>query len=185
MKAPKLCDVQQFRSFLGLLHYYGKFMLSLSSLLHPLNQLLKSHSPWKWLQQCDKIFQQAKDELVKAPVLTDYDPTKKLKLATDASAYGIDTVLSHTDDDTSERPIVFALRMLSNTEKRYTQIDKEVLAIIFRVKKFHVYLYGQRFVLLTNHKPLVSLFGPKRLYGYWQQLSYNAGPSLYQGTHMT
>ena len=84
LNAPRPCNVQQLRSFLGLLHYYGKFMSNLSSLLHPLNQLLKSHSPWMWSQQCDKNFQQAKDELVKAPVLTHYDPTKKLKLATDA-----------------------------------------------------------------------------------------------------
>ena len=137
-------------------------MSNLSSLLYLLNQLLKSHSPWKWLQQCDKAFQQAKDKLAKAPVLTHYDPTKKLKLATDASAYGIGAVLSHTNDDGSERLIAFASRTLSNTEKRYAKIDKEALAIIFGVQKFHVYLYGQRFVLVTDHKPVVSLFGPKK-----------------------
>ena len=162
LNAPRPCNVQQLRSFLGLLHYYGKFISNLSSLLHPLNQLLKAHSPWKWSWQCDKAFQQAKDELVKAPVLTHYDPTKKLKLATDASAYGIGAVLSHTHDDGSERPIAFASRALSDTEKRYAQIDKEALAIIFGVQKFHVYLYGRRFVLVTDHKPLVSLFGPKK-----------------------
>ena len=162
LNAPRPCNVQQLRSFLGLLHYYGKFMSNPSSLLHPLNQLLKSHSPWKWSQQCDKAFQQAKDKLIKAPVLTQYDPTKKLKLATDASAYGIGAVLSHTHDDGSERPIAFASRTLSDTEKRYAQTDKEALAIIFGVHKFHVYLYGRRFVLLTDHKPLVSLFGPKK-----------------------
>ena len=102
LKAPRPLDELQLRSFLGLLHYYGKFMSNLSSLLHPLNQLLKSHSPWKWTQQCDKAFQQAKDKLVKAPVLTHYDPTKKLKLATAASAYGIGAVFSHTYDDRTE-----------------------------------------------------------------------------------
>ena len=162
LNAPRPGNVRQLRSFLGLLHYYGKFISNLSSLLHPLNQLLKAHSPWKWSWQCDKAFQQAKDELVKAPVLTHYDPTKKLKLATDASAYGIGAVLSHTHDDGSERPIAFASRTLSDTEKRYAQIDKEALAIIFGVQKFHVYLYGRRFVLVTDHKPLVSLFGPKK-----------------------
>ena len=53
LKAPRYLDVQQLRSFLRLLHYHGKFMSNLSSLLHPLNQLLKSHSPWKWTQKCD------------------------------------------------------------------------------------------------------------------------------------
>ena len=134
LKALRPRDVQQLRSFLGLLHYYGKFMSNLSSLLHPLNQLLKSHSPWKWTQQCDKAFQQAKDKLVKAPVLTHYDPTKKLKLATNASAYGIGTV--------PERLIAYASRTISNTEKHYVQIDKEAIGIIFVIQKFHVYLYN-------------------------------------------
>ena len=117
-------------------------MLNLSSLLHPLNQLLKLHSPWKWTQECDKAFQQAKDKLVKAPVLTHYDPTKKLKLATDASAYGVGAVLSYTYDDGTERLIAYASRAISNTEKHYVQIDKEAIGIIFVIQKFHVYLYS-------------------------------------------
>ena len=102
-------------------------MSNLSSLLHLLNQLLKSHNnPWKWSQWCDKVFQQAKDNLVKAPFLTHYDPIKKLTLAIDASAYGIGTVLSHIYDDGTERLIAYASRTLSNTEKRYAQIDRGI-----------------------------------------------------------
>lgn len=161
-RAPTPQDVQQLRAFLGLLHYYGKFIPNLSSILHPLNQLLKSQSSWKWSQACVKAFQQAKDKLADAPVLAHYDATKKLKLATDASSYGIGAVISHTYDDGSERPIAYASRTLSNAEKHYAQIDKEALAIIFGIQKFHAYLYGRKFVLVTDHKPLVSLFGPKK-----------------------
>ena len=109
-----------------------------------------------------RLFNKAKDKLVDAPVLAHYDATKKLKLATDASSYGIGAVISHTYDDGSERLIAYVSRTLSNAEKNYAQIDKEALAIIFGIQKFHAYLYGRKVVLVTDHKPLVSLFGPKK-----------------------
>ena len=74
--------------------------------------------------------------MVKASVLTHYDPTKKLKLATDTSAYGIGTVLSHTYNDGTERPIGYASRTLSNIEKRYALIDKETLRFFLESKRF-------------------------------------------------
>ena len=68
-KAPLPKNVQELRSFLGLVHYYGKFMPNLTTLLHPLNVLLQAHSPWKWTQQCTVAFEEAKKLLVSAPVL--------------------------------------------------------------------------------------------------------------------
>jgi hypothetical protein len=71
-------------------------------------------------------------------------------------------VLSHLFPDGSERPIAFASRTLSPTEQRYSQIDKEALAIVWSVKKFYLYLKGNRFTLITDHKPLVAIFGCKK-----------------------
>ena len=133
LKMPTLGDVQQLRSFLGLLHYYGKFIPNLSSLLHPLNELLKSNSPWRWTQKCEDAFRQAKNKLKEAPVLAHYDGTKNLKLATDASSYRVGAVIAHTYDDESKRPIAYASRTLSKAEKYYAQIDKEALAVIFGI----------------------------------------------------
>jgi len=104
--------------------------------------LLKSQSCWKWTGACEKAFRDAQDMLASAPVLEHYDLTKRRKLATDVPAYGIGAVISHTYDDGSERPIAYASRTLSSAEKHYMQIDKETLTIIFRVQKFHSYLYG-------------------------------------------
>ena len=88
-KAPRPKDQQQLKSFLGLLQYYGKFLSNLSSLLHPLNNLLKSNSKWSWSKGCELAFKAAKERLMAAPVLAHYDPKLPLRLAGDASNYGI------------------------------------------------------------------------------------------------
>ena len=107
--APAPTNQQQLRSLLGFLHYYGKFIPTLATLLHPMNQLLKSGSAWNWSSQCQQAFQQAKKLLSSATVLAHYNPSLQLKLATDASAYRIGAVILHTFRDGTERPIAFAI----------------------------------------------------------------------------
>ena len=76
------------------MQYYGKFIANLSSQLHPLYQLLKANVKWKWDVQYNKAFEEAKLKLMEAPVLAHYDPSRPLKLAADASTYGIGAVIS-------------------------------------------------------------------------------------------
>ena len=161
-KAPAPKNVRELRSFLGLLNYYGKFLPNLATLLHPLNRLLQKDRKWKWSAECDQAFQSAKDALTSSKVLVHYDPALPLKLAADASAYGVGAVISHVLSDGTERPIAFASRTLSPSETNYAQLEKEALALIFGIKKFHQYLYGRHFVLVTDHKPLMAILGPKK-----------------------
>ena len=95
-------------------------------------------------------------------VLTHYDPGLPVRLACDASPTGIGAVLSHVMLDGSERPVAFASRSLTKTERRYAQIDKEALSIVWGVKRFHVYLFGRQFTLLADHKSLTSIFHPEK-----------------------
>lgn len=159
-EAQRPKNIRQLRSFLGLLHYYGKFLSNLADLLHPLNALLHK-GRWKWTEECERVFQEAKVRLSSAPVLAHFDPSLSLKMAGDASAYGLGAVLSQVSPDGSERPIAFASRTLSPSERNYSQIEREALALVYGVKYFHQFLYGHKFTLVTDHKPLLAVLGPK------------------------
>lgn len=134
-----------------MLNYYGKFVANLSSKLEPLYALLHHSSKWVWNETCEKVFQEAKQCLAGDSVLMHFDPSLPLVLGVDASPYGLGAVLSHKLVDGTERPIAFASRTLNKAEKNYAQIEKEGLAIVFGIKKFHLYLYGRKFSLLTDH----------------------------------
>lgn len=137
-------------------------MLNLSTKLYPLNQLLQKEKEWQWTKQCEEAFQEAKKALTSEEVLTHYNPAVEIRLACDASPYGIGAVISHVMPDGRERPIAFASRSLSSAERNYAQIDREALGLVWGVKKFGQYLYGRKFTLLTDHKPLTSIFSPKK-----------------------
>lgn len=160
--APAPRDVGELRSFLGLVQYYHKFLPDLATILHPLHKLLKKHHKWMWTAECDESFNKIKSMLSTDLVLTPYDANMQLVLACDASAYGLGAVLSHKFPDGQERPIAFASRSLSSSESNYSQIEREALSLIFGVVRFHVYLYGRKFTLQTDHKPLVTILGPKK-----------------------
>jgi len=128
----------------------------LATVAHPLNNLLKHNTKWKGTANGEKSFGLLKEQLVSATVLVHYDSNLPIRLAYDASAYGVGAVISHVMLDSSECPIAYTSRSLSSAETNYSQLEREALAIIFRVKKFHKFLYGCPFTLVTDHKPLVK-----------------------------
>ena len=158
-EAPKPKNVSELRAFLGIISYYHRFLPNLSTKLAPLHELLQKKTKWKWKNAHDKAFQSAKDALQADSLLVHFDPAKPIVLACDASQYGLGAVLSHV---MSDGPIAYVSRTLNADEKNYSQVEKEGLAIVFGVKKFHNYIYGREFEIDSEHQPLAYLFGESR-----------------------
>ncbi|PIK44829.1 hypothetical protein BSL78_18308 [Apostichopus japonicus] len=160
MRAPRPTNVSELKSFLGIVNYYGKFVENLASKLHPLYTLLQHKSEWSWSNECEQAFMYVKTVLTGDKVLIHYDTTKTLVLSVDASPYGLGAIISHKLSDGTERPIAYASRTLSSAEKNMPKLIKRGLLYI-GLKKFHLYLYGRKFTLVTDHQPLTRIFGPK------------------------
>ena len=156
-------NVKDLVSFLGAVGYYRKYLPDLATVIAPLEVMRKKDAKWRWTKVEQGAFEKLKEMLCSNKVLTFYDPEKCVKLDTDASSYGLGAVLSHVDSEGNERPIEFISRTLSEAEKRYSQIDKEALGIVWAIKRFNQYLLGRHFTLVTDHQPLVQIFSKKKL----------------------
>ena len=160
--APEPKNINQLRAFLGILNYYHRFLPDVATLLEPHHKLLRQGIEWKWQEKQQTAFAQVKELLQSADLLVHFDPEKELILACDASNYGVGAVLSYKQVDGTERPIGYASRSLNNSERNYSTLEKEALAVIYGVKKFHQFLYGHKFTIKTDHKPLEGLLNEKK-----------------------
>ena len=159
-EAPVPSDITQLRAFVGLLKYYGKFIPQVATHMTPLYKLMEKDHKWLWSAECQDAFFKYKELLTCEAVLAHYDSVKPIKLACDASTYGLEVVLSHTLQD-REHLVAFASRRLTKAKRNYSRIEKEAFAIVFGVKKFCKYLFGRCFSLITDHKLLLSILSAK------------------------
>ncbi|CAH2085636.1 unnamed protein product [Euphydryas editha] len=162
VKTPEPKNVQELQAFLGLYNFYERFIPHKATVLEPLHRLLDKSHKWKWTK-CEKdSFDTAKHLLTFDTTLVHYDLNRPLILVCDSSEYGVGAVLSHIMDDGHERPVAMSSRTLHTHERRYSQLDKEAAAIMFGIQKFHNYLAGRYFTVVTDHKPLLGIFNPKK-----------------------
>uniref|UniRef100_A0AAG5D9A3 RNA-directed DNA polymerase n=1 Tax=Anopheles atroparvus TaxID=41427 RepID=A0AAG5D9A3_ANOAO len=131
-------------------------------LRYPLDNLLKANNSFCWTPECKQSFATFKSILSSDLLLTHYDPRQKIVVSADASSIGLGATISHMYPGGSMRVIQHASRALTEAERHYSQIDREGLAIIFAVKKFHKMIFGRRFTLQTDHRPLLHIFGSKK-----------------------
>ncbi|XP_048487132.1 uncharacterized protein K02A2.6-like [Plutella xylostella] len=155
------------RAFLGLYNFYEKFLPDKATLLEPLYRLLESKRPWVWGDVEQKAFEDAKSLLSSDMTLVGYDLNKELLLICDSSEYGLGAVIAHIMEDGSERPVMMASRTLQPHERRYGQIDKEALAIMYGVI---IPQSLQKEVLKLLHEPHAGIVQTKacaRGYVWW------------------
>lgn len=159
---PAPSTVKELQAFLGLLNFYDRFLPHKANIAEPLYKLLNKDVKWQWTSQHQRAFEKLRNMLSSTDTLVHYDVHRKLIMSCDASQYGLGAVLEHVMDDGSTRPIMFASRTMNIHERNYAQIDKEAAAIVFGLKKFHQFISGRKFIIRTDHKPLLGLFEPKK-----------------------
>ena len=156
--APKPVNKQEMRSFLGSVQFCAKFIKNFGTISEPLWQLTKSESTWKWGKREDSAFRQIKERLMSAPVMAYFQSGAKTRIITDASPVGLGAVLEQEQEDGEFRTVYYASRKLTAVESRYSQFEREALAIRWACQKFHLFVYGIEFDILTDHRPLIAVF---------------------------
>ena len=138
-------DVKAVQRLLGVVTYLGKFVPKLSTVSEPLRRLTDKNSAFEWMQQHEEAFKDVKKLLSETPVLKYYDVNEPVVIESDSSDVGLGAVLMQSD-----RPIAYASRTLTNTERNYAQIEKEVLSLVFAAERFEHYILGKSKVVMLR-----------------------------------
>ncbi|XP_030834780.1 uncharacterized protein K02A2.6-like [Strongylocentrotus purpuratus] len=150
----------EMRSFLGLVNYCAKFIPNFATLADPLRKLTRKDTPFQFGHEQQQAFKALKESLMSAETLGYYDLNAPTKVIADASPVGLGAVLVQVHAD-GPRIVAYASRSLSNVERRYSQTEKEALGLVWACERFHAYLYGIEFDLVTDHKPLEVIYSPR------------------------
>ena len=143
---------QEVQTFLGMANYMAPFIPSLSTLTAPLRELITDKTPFIWNATYQDALDKIKESISKEVTLTYFDPKKPTVLQVDASLQGLGAALLQ-----DRKPVAFASKALTDTEKRYANIEREMLAVVYGCERFHTYLFGHNFTVHSDHKPLESI----------------------------
>ncbi|XP_063965770.1 uncharacterized protein K02A2.6-like [Lytechinus pictus] len=147
------------RSFLGLVNYCARLIPNLATIAEPLRKLTRGDQPWTWGPEQRQSFERLRNALTSDDVMAHFVTGAPTELRVDASPFGLGAVLTQTIDGIT-RPVAYASRTLSDVERRYSQTEREALAVVWGCERFHLFLSGAEFTLLTDHKPLEVIYGP-------------------------
>ena len=146
-------DKETMHSFLGLVNFLNRYTPKLAELCSPLRKLILKDSHYSPGDPEHAAFDAIKEEFKKKIILPYFDRNKETILQTDASKKGFGAVILQ-----EEQPIYYASRALTSAEKNYQNLEREAQAAVWGMEKFHYFLYGRKFILQTDQKPLVSIF---------------------------
>lgn len=167
--APRPRNVAQLRSFLGTCGFLMKFVPNYANLSEPLRKLTRQGQEWQWSSEAEHAFKGLKKELVSEPCLAYFNINAQTFVISDASPVGLGAVLLQTQADGTKKPVAYASRSLTPTERRYSQIECEALGCVWAVEHFRAYLWGGTFTLQTDHRPLIYMLNPKNQSFYLQE----------------
>ena len=149
---PALTNKEEVRRLLGVVTYLSRFSEALSTKSAPLRTLLKNDVAFTWEANEQQAFDEIKALISSAPLLKYFNPDLPVEIQTDASSSGLGACLMQ-----GGQPVQYASRALTETEKRYSQIEKEMLSVVFGLTRFHTYTYGRKVTVHNDHKPLAAV----------------------------
>ena len=149
---PRPQNKKELMRFLGMVTYLTKFLPNMSQMTAPLRGLLEKDCEWLWLDHHENAVKRINEVLTNTPVLAYFDVNKHVTVTADASKDGLGAALLQDN-----KPIAYASRSLTKTEQRYAVIEKETLAIVFAMERFHQYIYGKTVPVESDHKPLMAI----------------------------
>ena len=152
---------KEVQSFLGLVNYVSSFIPNLSDETEPLRKLLHKEARWRWDEPQKKAFEKLKTLVTSKLVLVHFDSELETTLITDAGATGLGAVLAQKQKDGTMKAVSYASKSLTAQERRYSQTEKEALGVVWACERFHLYLYGKSFTILSDHEPLKILYSEK------------------------
>lgn len=155
---PRPTNVKEVMRFCGFANFYRKWICNFAKIARPLYNLLKKNTIFIWNNNCESAFRTLITALITPPVLAFPRFDLDFILSTDASQISCSGILANKDNR-DERPIQYFSRSLNEAQARYSTIELELLAIIWSIEHFRSYLYGRKFFIFTDHKPLIYLFG--------------------------
>ena len=150
-------SVTDCRSFLGLVNFVGRFLPNLATMSEPLRRVTHKDQVFKWGREQQKAFELIKNEMSQAQTLAHFDPKLGTRVVADASPFGLGAILIQVHG-TSERVVSYGHRSLSAIERKYSQTEREALALVWACEQFMMYILGTEFELVTDHKPLDFIF---------------------------
>jgi len=148
-------NVHEVQRFLGLASYFRRFIENFAGKAQPLYRLLRKSVPFDFNLECEQAFAKLKKELCAYPVLRLYDPSAETEVHTDACAQGLGAMLLQRQTDKTWSPVAYYSHPNSETEKRYHSFELEMLAVVRAIERFHIYLYGMHFRVVTDCNALV------------------------------
>ena len=156
---PTPTNASEVRSLLGMSNYCSQFIPDYATITAPLRELTKKNTPFQWSEACQEAYDKLKAVLTSSPVVSYFDVNKESIVLVDASPVGLSAILAQRAPQSEETKIIaYASRSLTDVETRYSQTEKEALAIVWGIEHFHIYLYGAPFILYTDHKPLEVIY---------------------------
>ena len=168
-KAKAILEMPRPTSLNGFVNYLSKFLPKLADGMEPIRRLTRKDVQWRWTQVEEKALQEVKKLVTEAPVLSYYDPSSELTIQCDASQRGLGAALLQNQN-------AYASRALTETETRYAQIEKEMLAIVYALEKFNQFTFGRKVTVHSDHKPLEAILkkplacAPRRFQGMIMRL---------------